>query len=285
MKDYEDFKAVLETEMLHYLPEQFKNYRVQTEYVPKVNGFLDALSIMPPEGCGAAPTLYFADLYAYYLKCQSMEQVLCCAAEVYLRGMNYLDEVNLERQLEEEPPQIVYSLVGASINQELAEIVPYRLYLDMMIIYRLMTEDGQGGFNSAIITNDIMEELQMTEDELYTMAAENTPKLMPLSIRKIEDAFYCMSNQYNRLGAASILYEDGLRKMADFLEDDLYILPASIHEVFLMPASECNLRILGQAVRTANREIVQKSEVLTDSVYYYNWLSDEVEIASERKIN
>ena len=262
MKNYEDFKAVLETEMLHYLPEQFKNYRVQTEYVPKVNGFLDALSIMPPEGCGAAPTLYFADLYAYYLKCQSMEQVLCCAAEVYLRGMNYLDEVNLERQLEEEPPQIVYSLVGASINQELAEIVPYRLYLDMMIIYRLMTEDGQGGFNSAIITNDIMEELQMTEDELYTMAAENTPKLMPLSIRKIEDAFYCMSNQYNR-----------------------YILPASIHEVFLMPASECNLRTLGQAVRTANREIVQKSEVLTDSVYYYNWLSDEVEIASERKIN
>ena len=47
MKNYEDFKAVLETEMLHYLPEQFKNYRVQTEYVPKVNGFLDALSIMP----------------------------------------------------------------------------------------------------------------------------------------------------------------------------------------------------------------------------------------------
>lgn len=280
MKNYEEFKSVLAEEMLHYLPERFQNYRMQTEYVPKINGFLESLSIMPPDGSCAVPTLYFSELYEYYQKCQSMEAVLCKAAEVYLSGIDYLESAPPQADLAEKPLQIVYNLVGTIRNQELARIAPYRPFMDMMLIYRLMREDPHGGFNSAIITEDIMEDLGMTEVQLYEEAAKNTPLLLPLRIHRMDDAFYCMSNRYCSLGASSILYDGALQRAARMADDDLYILPSSIHEVFLVAAGTCDLEILAQTVRDANQEILRPGEVLTDSVYRYDRLSGQVTMAA-----
>ncbi len=285
MKNYEEFKSILAEEMLHYLPERFQNYRLQTDHVPKINGFLESLSIMPPDGSGAVPTLYFSELYEYYQKCQSMEAVLSKAAEVYLSGVDYLESAQPQTDLAEKPLQIVYNLVGTVRNQELAQIAPYRPFLDMMLIYRLMREDPFGGFNSAIITSDIMEELGMTEPQLYKEAAKNTPLLLPLRIQRMEDAFYCMGNRYGMMGASSILYEGALRKAAHMADDDLYILPSSIHEVFLVAAGNCDLEILTRTVRDANQEILRPNEVLTDSVYRYNRAFDQMTIAAGYEIN
>ena len=280
MKNYEEFKSILAEEMLHYLPERFQNYRLQTDHVPKINGFLESLSIMPPDGSCAVPTLYFSELYEYYLRCESMEAALCKAAEVYLSGMDYLEAAPPRMDLAEKPLQIVYHLVGTLRNRELIRIAPSRPYMDMTLIYRLMREDLQGGFNSAIITADIMENLGLTEAQLYEEAAKNTPLLLPLRIQRMDDGFYCMSNRYYALGAASILYDGALERAAGIADDDLYILPSSIHEVFLVAAGSCDLEILAQTVREANQEILKPGEVLTDSVYRYDRFSGQVTMAS-----
>lgn len=283
MKSYEEFKSILAEEMLHYLPERFQNYRLQTDYVPKVNGFLESLSILPPDegnGRSAVPTLYFSELYAYYRKCQSMETVLCRAAEIYLNGLAYLEEVPLQTDLAEQPLQVIYHLVGTLRNQALIRTAPNRPFMDMTLIYRLMREDPRGGFNSAIITTAIMEELGMTEAQLYEKAAKNTPLLLPLRIQKVDDLFYCMSNRYAALGAASILYDGALGRAARMADDDLYILPVSIHEVFLTGAGNNDPALLAQTVQDANRELIRENEVLTDSVYRYNRFSGQITVVS-----
>lgn len=280
MKNYEEFKTSLAEEMLHYLPERFQNYRLRTDHVPKINGFLESLSIMPPDGNCAVPTLYVSDLYEYYLGCGSMEAALCKAAEVYLSGLDYLETAPPQIDLAENPLQIVYHLVGTLRNQALIKTAPNRPFMDMTLIYRLMREDPRGGFNSAIITGEIMESLGMTESQLYEKAAKNTPLLLPLRIQRMDDVFYCMSNRYYALGAASILYDGALRRAASMADDDLYILPSSVHEVFLVAAGSCDLDILAQTVRDANQEILKPEEILTDSVYRYNRFSDQVTMAA-----
>ncbi len=285
MKTYEEFKSILAEEMLHYLPERFWNYRLQTDHVPKVNGFLESLSILPPDsGSGdkaasAVPTLYFAELYEYYTACESMEAALCRAAELYLNGLEYLEEVPLQTDLAEEPLQVVYHLVGTLRNQALIKVAPNRPFMDMTVIYRLMREDGRGGFNSAIITTSMMEELGMTEPQLYEEAAKNTPLLLPMRIQRMDDVFYCMSNRFFALGAASILYDGALQRVSRMADDDLYIMPASIHEVFLTGAGKCEPELLAQTVREANQELIKENEVLTDSIYRYNRFSGQITMA------
>ena len=48
---------------------------------------------------------------------------------------------------------------------------------------------------------------------------------------------YVLSNRARSNGAACMIYPYVLRMMGDILEEDFYILPSSIHEVILVPAS------------------------------------------------
>ena len=118
-----------------------------------------------------------------------MEAALCKAAEVYLSGLDYLETAPPQIDLAENPLQIVYHLVGTLRNQALIKTAPNRPFMDMTLIYRLMREDPRGGFNSAIITGEIMESLGMTESQLYEKAAKNTPLLLPLRIQRMDDVF------------------------------------------------------------------------------------------------
>ena len=66
-----------------------------------------------------------------------------------------------------------------------------------------------------------------------------------------------VTNEYDINGATVILYDGLLKKCADMVEDDIYILPCSVHELLFIRAhcsyDESYLRDL---VHEANRTAV-----------------------------
>lgn len=82
---------------------------------------------------------------------------------------------------------------------------------------------------------------------------------------------FVLTNSLRSLGAACILYENVLFHIGNFLKENYYILPSSIHEVIIIPESQCpDEDTLNSMILEINETQVEIEDVLSDHVYYYN---------------
>lgn len=66
------------------------------------------------------------------------------------------------------------------------------------------------------------------------------------------------------------VYKILLRETADRAGDDLYLMGSSVHEMVAVPAMDADPEELRRIVQDMNRLVVKESEVLSDSIYYYD---------------
>ena len=147
-----------------------------------------------------------------------------------------------------------------------------------------------------------MEHIQkwgVTEEYLYELAKKNTARIFPAQIEtmntllekllgelweELEDVpeMYILYNQRFYCGAATLLYDGQLERIAQKLQSDFIVLPSSIHEVLLLPfdsIEEVGLDEWKDTVGEINREDVRAEEWLSDHVYVYRRETGALEIA------
>ncbi|MEG2700536.1 MAG: DUF5688 family protein, partial [Hungatella sp.] len=70
-----------------------------------------------------------------------------------------------------------------------------------------------------------------------------------------------------------------LKSFADLLEQDLVILPSSIHEVLLVPyEEELCFEELASMVQHINQTEVPQADQLSNQIYYYSRIKDQVSL-------
>lgn len=88
---------------------------------------------------------------------------------------------------------------------------------------------------------------------------------------------YILSNRSGINGATSLLYPDCLKKIAQTIQEDFYILPSSVHETILVPFSLApRPEELIKMVREVNEAHVPDEEILSDHAYYYLHAEDKI---------
>ena len=188
---------------------------------------------------------------------------------------------------------VIYRLVGREMNLEMLEDLVHRDFLDMAVVYAVSVFDDQIGSGLVAVSRSFAEDMGICEEELFGLARENTARLfgermvsfgeivpLPREEGDLQDFAYVLSNEQAFYGAAALLYSGEIRRLAETLESDLYILPASVHEVIVLPKRERELPFLREMVRNVNRQEVKREDVLTDSVYVYDLLEDRLKVAS-----
>ena len=80
-------------------------------------------------------------------------------------------------------------------------------------------------------------------------------------------------------GASILLYQKYFEDVAARLNDDLYIMPSSIHELICIPAAGFDPDDLRTIVREINSMQVAPEEVLSDNVYMYRKETGVISIA------
>ena len=170
--------------------------------------------------------------------------------------------------------KIVYKLINYNANRKLLSLVPHKKILDLAMVYYCILGEIEDGNATALIYNSNIKNWHIKEDELYRTAVSNTPKLLPVKIYEMSELIKYVDTAE---GAAGIMYEGVLKKLADKLESDMYILPSSIHEVIILPKSTMfNKEELMAMVRDVNTEGVSKDEVLSYTVYEYDRNTEEL---------
>ncbi len=268
--NYEEFKEGMKKGIIGLLPEKYKTWTADVKKVNKVNEALDALLLSSREGNCAVPVIYIKKYYQAYQNGISMEDVLTAVAEEFLSAGAYLKDTPADYGLKNPQENIIYVLINTEKNRHLLENVPHRRIMDLSLIYRVVADMNDDGFNSAVVTKEMAEAFKMDEEALFRTAAENTPRIMPAEMAEIDEQFYIIGNSRGAFGAAAILYEGILEDMAEMLEKDFYIIPSSIHEVYVVPKDMIPASIVKTAILDANRTVVRPEDMLSDSLYCYS---------------
>lgn len=95
MMDYSTFKAVVEKKILDYLPEEFKNAKVEIVSVKKVNKTMDAITIRENESSRVSPNFYLNDMYEHYQTCDNLDAVFQSVADAYVANVKSMGNISI----------------------------------------------------------------------------------------------------------------------------------------------------------------------------------------------
>jgi hypothetical protein len=179
-------------------------------------------------------------------------------------------------------------LLNKSRNKEYLKSVLTR---DAGCGFVLIAEIESGEFR-AVITDKLLEETGMTEDELFDRAIRNTAKKYPPVLQDLAESACSLPDECDNLfiapavktppgtgpgfvltnsrffwGACALFYPGVMARLYELIGGDFYVLPSSVHELILLAAEDQDPQQLAELVRSANRSVVRENEVLADDLY------------------
>lgn len=277
-----------------------ENYQVKLNDIVKNNGVvLSGITLMQDDS-NISPTIYLNQYYDDYENGETtLGTVIDEVMDTYERNkVNRSIDMRFFLNYDTVKSRITYKLINTEKNRELLEDIPHIPFHDLSIVFQCLVSGERFGNASILIHNVHMHLWKVNARELYERAMENTPLLQGYELTDMKSVLeemramsggecdetediqqevpmYVLSNKSRVHGASCILYKDILKDFATVVNQDLYVLPSSIHEVILLPADgtqDCEQ--LKEMVREINQSQVEEEEVLSDSVYYYRRNSD-----------
>lgn len=289
--NYETFKSAA----VSFVQKFFgSSATVSIQVIRKNNDIqLDGL-IIQEDSVNISPTIYLNYYYEDYLNGMPMSSICQNILDSYQENKSK-DSMDLSffTDYEKAKNRIIYRLIHFEKNQELLKDLPHFRFLDLAVVFSCLMLDTPNGNATILIHHRHLEFWNITADELYKIAVENTPRLLPFELKSLKDILsssvlemnikddakkqdtqipmYVLTNASKLYGASCILYPNVLADFSKEKNCDLYIIPSSIHEVLLVPAdSAISPDYLNNMVKEVNDTSVLTEEILCDHVYFFS---------------
>ncbi len=302
----EEFKNEFVEALKENLSERGNDVDVKVSTVEKMNQSYEAITITP-EGSNIGMNMnleVFAEAYESGVPFNEIVEQVTNKVEAHLADMPTFDVQSLT-DYEQMKDKLAMEVVAADRNADLLAKVPHQEMEDMAVVYRFVMESDENGRASILVSNDLLDKMGVTPEQLHADALENAPELRPAVIKGMsevmmdmmgEDAhemfgidefpqdemMYVATVPDKISGAGVIAYQEFMDQAAEKLGGDFYILPSSIHEVLLVKDDGAvNFNDLKSMVEDVNATQVAPEEKLTDSVYHYDSKEHIFELAEK----
>lgn len=315
MMTYETFKEELLKEVTAELSTRGLAYDVDICTVNRTNVGYDALQFSPNKaessGDAGQTATPLVRIEHFYTRCSTgFSTCKTCATEIVECFKGELDRVACMPKLDVSTllDNVFPTLVSTASNAELLEGTVHREWLDLSIIYRWNVSDCIPGSGGTIrVTPSLLEQIGCSEEQLHERAMENLrtkfackathmadllmemmgivdeeeKELFMSDMCPADNVMYVLRNSDMAQASYAMLDTDLLDELATKLEDDLIILPSSIHEVIVVPRMDNDdVSAFSGMVSDINGSEVHEDDRLSYSIYTYNRETKEVSIAS-----
>lgn len=263
-------------------------FDVTVNKVTKNNNLvLDGLVIKATD-TNIAPTIYLNGYYERYEDgAMELSDVVESILDTYSRHNSVTFDISTFTDFDAVKNRICYKLVNTASNKKLLEDVPHRELFDLSIVYYVVVSVEANVTGSIIIHNNHIKLWDITENDLYEFASDNTKRLLPAGIKSMfdtlsemvdmedlantDDFMYVLTNKEKLQGASTILYPDVLSTFAEKKNANLWLLPSSIHEwIIICDDGNMNRETLSEMIQEVNSTQLAVDEILSDHPYYYN---------------
>lgn len=315
--DYELFLQLVKEGLEERLGE---DYLVTLRAIPKNNGIVrDGISVCRRYD-QIAPTIYLNEFFQEIENGRPIQEVLNTIHQLYLEnpGLPYLDSRVLA-SYQEIKNRIVYKLINTQANRAMLNYLPHMPFHDMSMVCYLLMEQREQGYVTALIHKDHVQTWKIREKDLFLTALENTPRLLPPTIQPMSNVLkqlaqealgesyqeetldalleaadrqrmesqpvfptlYVLSNPVGVNGAACMTYPHVIKDFSQQLNQDILILPSSIHEVLLVADCEnYNYEDMSLLVKDINETEVSVEDRLSNQIYRYCRETDQITVVS-----
>ena len=312
-KGIQAFAEEVRDRILDYLPSDYENAEIKLSQTKKVNRDVTNITVVPEwAGEGVVPTLHLENMYESYRQGKDMEDILESLSETIVNAYQNLHDkpIEYESSINEIPEDKIYfQLINTESNRDYLATVPHREFHDMSLIYRILMSKDEEGIQSIVITDDLKNNWDISEDELFELASENTKELFPPKIQTMgevmrsflgpefdgfeaedmdeimgESPLWLVSNDMGVNGASNMIYGDILEEVAEKVNDDTLVIPSSLHEILVLPASEMDPEEIAGMVKDINQNTVREEDRLSNQVFFYERASRQLKVAFESPI-
>lgn len=242
--------------------------------------------------CNVCPTIYLEDMYALYQKGTSVKELVHRAISLYEQAKLFNMPMDIFKEYAGVQNRILYRLIPQEGNALYLQQYAHVLFMDLAVVfyYSVPKKYLEGG--SIPIKTDFLKNWGITTENLLEDAQKNNKRLMPALLLPLEtmlrenvpdsmkgvlesDTFpapiYVLTNTERSFGGALLYDQEVLLRFAKEKAENYYIIPSSIHELILVPENSLDISVqsLYKMVAEVNHTIVEKDEVLSQKVYYY----------------
>ncbi len=254
--------------------------------VPKNNVLLHGVSICE-EGSKISPTIYIDRMYEDELPAKD------AATKVFNIYLDHKDDsldfdLAVFKDWEWVKEHLSFQIVNTAENEALLKNTIHEEILDLSLIPHVVV--GKEGKEIATIK---VQEAHLplwgiSADEVIQTAKENSPKLLPATLKHISDVLkemmpemadsfdmpelplHVLTNECACKGAATIFYPGKLRELYETF-GTFAVLPSSVHEVLIHPLDDkSKLSELTELVNLVNGEEVAIEDRLGDHAYFFD---------------
>lgn len=297
MQDFEGFKKTITNKLLSEAKEYgFDSYEYETVDKPgyQYEGVIFYNAEKKSGVCN--PVFNLTDGFAEYKKGTTMASMVARFVDYIKNNVPSIDTTAL-LNFDNVKNEILPRVVNVNLNKEYIERMVHRVIKgsDLAVIYYVPVAKGDNQISYATITQPMLKAWKINKTQLNQTALENlarggyrlqslanfyeasffksTPKLLKakdLKKVRVEGDAFVITNDNNLFGAALVLNTDLLKEIREAI-GAFYILPASVHEVIIMPKRRNdNLKELNELVKQTNEDHVALDEQLSNVVYEFD---------------
>lgn len=246
MKDFNDFSKI--RKMIFY---RLVNYDMNKEMLKKM------------------PHIKFLDLAIVFfimVSCREEGQAAACIKNRNLSdwgiSITELRNVAFNNTWEKYPPVI----------KRMEDIVS-EMIIDSILNDTDYEEDSDDEKNNGECVKEETQYGDYTYKEVQDMIREEVEKI---KLDRNMD-MYVMTNSLRTNGAACMTYPGVIREFAEKIEQDVYIIPSSIHEIILISGVEWDRDEINEMIHEVNKTQLDPAEILSDHVYIYRRDTKQIE--------
>ena len=289
---FEEFKDWARSEIKDWLPDQYQDADVTLHQVDKLGKSYTGLTVRAG-GQIAVPTVNLDQFYAEYRGGQDTDSLMYKMSEIIEMEKPEMDTAWL-MDYEQVKEMLFIRVSNKEANAELLEGVPHKDVADLAITYHIAIEAQDGRFVSAMMTDQMMKNFGISQEQLHVDAVRSSQAVMPAKLDSMQnimmglmpsafgdEALYdeptpgntmmVLTNRTGVSGASALFYPGMMEQAAGQFGSDYFVLPSSVHEVIMIPADgTANYHELEQMVQDINRMQVAPDEQLSDHVNRYD---------------
>ncbi len=294
------------------MEELYKDgYTICTDEVTKNNG-VRILGVRVRKGNESiCPVIYMDALYEEYRHGSAISDIVNKAAEYYEEQVEKTSiDVQSIADFAYVRDRVCFRLFNAEMNKDLLADIPHIKYLDLVVAFHVYLWETDGNSGSVLVTNQLLKLWDgVTVETLVQFARSNTQRILGEALFPMEELIhkFCKefpdiendvfggvsdwfephilvgTNRFHVFGANVILNKCWLESAAQKIGGDFYILPASVHEVLLLPVTidfgVDELRDMVRAIN-GNKDVLPKTDILSDNIYLFHSEKGYIEILS-----
>ena len=282
MMKFDEFTKYAKEHITDHLPPEYRDAEIRLDEVNKMNERYTGLTVRLEDNV-STPVVNLDLFYQQYEDNRPIDAVMSDMAGIALMKPPAEIDIEAMKDYSKIRDKLFVRLNFVDGNEKVMADSPHHMAADMMMTYHIYIpdRDGNGGFMSARITNEMLKDLGVSQEQLHMDAIANTEKLFKPKVVGMMEALtgapekdpqmMIVTNEQGSLGAAALFCAGIMDKAAEHMKGNYFVLPSSIHETLIVPDNgDFDRKDLESMVREANRTVVDPADRLSDSVYHYD---------------